>query len=777
MFQSFTHLLADGQRTSPKARRTSRSSPSPSSSPTGTKSSPAPAVLTMSLNAEPADPSERLERHTSPKSYADAAEQPRPSTPDIPFDESTIKETPPTTPDPRNGGRPRTLGEVIHESERISPTLRHPKGRLEVEASRETYADAVKENAPFIDQGADKENTPPNVINGLQSIVDPGKEKVLNTDPTDGRRVSSIRTPSSLSDRSGLEAVKEEDDVPLLDEAIDDQSKPRDAGTTASYSVKDAAIAEEVVAPSASEAESEAKDAGTTAAYSMEDRAVTEEVPIVSKDAADVANIDVQGIQAEATTAPATSRQNVDTTAAYSVEDDAVTEEVGAADTAALEGGGNTPDASVKHTERLEQDRPKTPEIDTLIGMGEDETPRSPTRRTHKKSSSRSLNSIGRQNNREVLPPSPPQSQKDEHETSPLLSPNHSVITDSVVTDADGQGTAIYQNIHNKSGEDLTSLKPAEGFYMSLAQRENKPTNDISTRARSNSELVSGREAGANWSRSAIRFAPFNVPLQRRLQTAVVLFHTLSIAGGLAFFFLACTFPILWPILLPYLIYVLFSRAAISGELSQRSEWCRNLKIWSLFASYFPARLHRSEILEPTRKYIFGYHPHGIISHGAFAAFATEALGFSQLFPGITNTLLTLDSNFRIPFYRDYALKMGLASVSRESCENILSKGGPNNEGMGRGIVIVVGGARESLDARPFSLRLVLKRRKGFVKLAIRTGADLVPTLAFGENDIYDQLDTEQHPHVHKMQMLVKRVMGFTVPLFHARGTRTAFPL
>ena len=75
---------------------------------------------------------------------------------------------------------------------------------------------------------------------------------------------------------------------------------------------------------------------------------------------------------------------------------------------------------------------------------------------------------------------------------------------------------------------------------------------------------------------------------------------------------------------------------------------------------------------------------------------------------------------------------MGLASVSRESCENLLSRGGANGEGMGRAITIVVGGARESLDAQPHSLRLVLKRRKGFVKLAIRTGADLVPVLAFG---------------------------------------------
>lgn len=268
----------------------------------------------------------------------------------------------------------------------------------------------------------------------------------------------------------------------------------------------------------------------------------------------------------------------------------------------------------------------------------------------------------------------------------------------------------------------------------------------------------------------SIHFAPLSVPLQRRLQTLMVLTHTLSIALFLGSFFFLCTIPLFWPLLFPYTIYVLLSPAPHSGHLSHRSPFIRSLPIWSLFASYFPARLHRSATLEPTRKYIFGYHPHGIISHGAFAAFATEALGFAQLFPGITNTLLTLDSNFRIPFYRDWALAMGLASVSRESCENILSKGGPNNEGMGRAITIVVGGARESLDAQPHTLRLVLARRKGFVKLAIRTGADLVPVLAFGENDLYDQVTSDSHPLIHKWQLLVKKWVGFTVPLFHARG-------
>lgn len=260
------------------------------------------------------------------------------------------------------------------------------------------------------------------------------------------------------------------------------------------------------------------------------------------------------------------------------------------------------------------------------------------------------------------------------------------------------------------------------------------------------------------------------MPLQRRLQTFMVLGHSTTIAGLITVFFLLCAIPILWPLLLPYLLYIIFSKASTSGELSHRSEWLRRSPVWSLFASYFPARLYRSQELPPTRKYIFGYHPHGIISHGAFAAFGTEALGFSQLFPGITNTLLTLDSNFRLPLYRDYALALGLASVSRESCENLLSKGGLNNEGMGRAITIVVGGARESLDAQPNSMRLVLARRKGFVKLAIRTGADLVPVLAFGENELYNQFEPATHPWIHNLQLLLKRTFGFTVPLFHARG-------
>lgn len=238
--------------------------------------------------------------------------------------------------------------------------------------------------------------------------------------------------------------------------------------------------------------------------------------------------------------------------------------------------------------------------------------------------------------------------------------------------DKNGQ---VFEKVEvERNGSKIVSIVPRE-------ELKKTRRNDIKEEPKTSKEdekLVSGRKAGQRWETSAIRFAPLNVPLQRRLQTLVVLFHTLCIALSISTFFFVCAIPLFWPIIIPYLIYCMVSKASTSGTMTHRSEFFRRSPVWSLFASYFPARLHRTQELPPTRKYIFGYHPHGIISHGAFAAFSTEALGFSQLFPGIKNTLLTLDSNFRIPFYRDYALAMGLASVSKESCENLLSRGGPN---------------------------------------------------------------------------------------------------
>jgi 2-acylglycerol O-acyltransferase 2 len=88
----------------------------------------------------------------------------------------------------------------------------------------------------------------------------------------------------------------------------------------------------------------------------------------------------------------------------------------------------------------------------------------------------------------------------------------------------------------------------------------------------------------------------------------------------------------------------------------------------------------------------------------------------------------------------------GVASVSKPSCANILSRG------PGTAITIVIGGAAESLSAHPGTADLTLKKRFGFIKMAIREGADLVPVFSFGENDV-----SIGHPSVLGERLLIYR--------------------
>lgn len=51
-------------------------------------------------------------------------------------------------------------------------------------------------------------------------------------------------------------------------------------------------------------------------------------------------------------------------------------------------------------------------------------------------------------------------------------------------------------------------------------------------------------------------------------------------------------------------------------------------------ADYLGARLVKTAELDPQQRYVFAAYPHGISAISGWMSFATEATGFSQLFPG-----------------------------------------------------------------------------------------------------------------------------------------------
>ena len=160
-----------------------------------------------------------------------------------------------------------------------------------------------------------------------------------------------------------------------------------------------------------------------------------------------------------------------------------------------------------------------------------------------------------------------------------------------------------------------------------------------------------------------IEFAPLSIPTERRLQTLGVLqwVMTFLVAGfGSLFFCIYLCFTDYYWIPAIYFIWWLYDRPASKRSGGRRRiEWIRRLKMWHYFRDYFPLKLVKTAELDPNKNYIFGYHPHGIMSVGAFLVFAVDVTGFTTLFPGLRATLLTLEGQFKFPFFREYFLTSG----------------------------------------------------------------------------------------------------------------------
>ncbi|XP_043818448.1 2-acylglycerol O-acyltransferase 3 [Dromiciops gliroides] len=197
----------------------------------------------------------------------------------------------------------------------------------------------------------------------------------------------------------------------------------------------------------------------------------------------------------------------------------------------------------------------------------------------------------------------------------------------------------------------------------------------------------------------------------------------------------------------------------------RRFECVRNWKVWEHFRDYYPIKLVKTAELPPDKNYVLGSHPHGIICAGTFCNFATESNGFSRQFPGLRPFLAGLAGLFRLPVYRDYLMSCGLCPVSRQSLDFLLS--GPQ---LGHAVVILVGGANESLYGVPGEHCLTLLKRKGFVRLALRHGASLVPVYSFGENEIFTQTSFGIGSWQRALQVAFKKLTGFAPCIFWGRG-------
>lgn len=263
-----------------------------------------------------------------------------------------------------------------------------------------------------------------------------------------------------------------------------------------------------------------------------------------------------------------------------------------------------------------------------------------------------------------------------------------------------------------------------------------------------------------------IEFAPLLIPFERRLQTLAAgsWFVTLAFGtfiGTSVWFYLF--FTRFWYLSLFYtaLIYLEKDKCETGGR---PIEWIRHWSWWYYLKQYFPCKFDcvPDLDLDPQKNYLFACYPHGILPAGPFNSLASPFSEFSKLYPKFKVRLVILHQHFFIPLLREIALGTGGISASVKSMNYTLSR----PEG-GYITVLMPGGAVEAYNSKPGQYKLVLKKRKGFVKMALRNGTSLVPVLSFGEPELFDQVEGKT---LRKIQEFIRKYVGLAPVIFSGRG-------
>uniref|UniRef100_G3T704 Acyltransferase n=1 Tax=Loxodonta africana TaxID=9785 RepID=G3T704_LOXAF len=261
-----------------------------------------------------------------------------------------------------------------------------------------------------------------------------------------------------------------------------------------------------------------------------------------------------------------------------------------------------------------------------------------------------------------------------------------------------------------------------------------------------------------------VEFAPLSVPWERRLQTLAVLqwvFSFLAMGQICTVVFIGLLFTKFW-----FLAVLYATWWYLDWDTPQQGgrpiKFIRRSVMWKYMKDYFPISVLSEQELDPSRNYLAGFHPHGGLTRGE----GRETPGFvgtaGYLFPGPIHHYSPCPLT---PHLTLFPLSPGLVASDKESVDHLLSR----KEG-GNLLAIIVGGSKESLDARPGAYRLLLRNRKGFIKLALMHGAALVPIFSFGENELFDQVNNPPGSWLRCVQNHLQKVMGFALPLFHGRG-------
>ncbi|CAB1107369.1 unnamed protein product [Ectocarpus sp. CCAP 1310/34] len=213
-------------------------------------------------------------------------------------------------------------------------------------------------------------------------------------------------------------------------------------------------------------------------------------------------------------------------------------------------------------------------------------------------------------------------------------------------------------------------------------------------------------------------------------------------AVGLLFFFVSRTAAA--AALVPYVVSAVLPAKALP--------WLLNTWFFRCALKYHDfdevAETSQEEItlIEKDKKIIFAAQPHGVMS-------ITGICSAINMAPRPTPPTCTADVIRRIPIMKHVFGVFGLVGASGRSLTSTLRR---------TSVVLYVGGIAELFLSNPSEERLYVGKRKGFIKLAMQTGSEVIPCYYFGNTTCLEIL---RHPVLTS----VSRKLGASITILWGR--------
>ncbi|KAL3670376.1 hypothetical protein V7S43_004685 [Phytophthora oleae] len=155
--------------------------------------------------------------------------------------------------------------------------------------------------------------------------------------------------------------------------------------------------------------------------------------------------------------------------------------------------------------------------------------------------------------------------------------------------------------------------------------------------------------------------------------------------------------------------------------------------------------------VEPNKRALFTFHPHGVLTCG-FSFNGAHHMAFERA----ECRWISAENLFYFPIMRDILHWMEFSSSTKASMQRIMTTG--------QNLCLLPGGFEEATLYQRGKHRVYIKKRFGFIKLALQHGYDIYPAYTFGEEYTYHAFPYLQWLRLQLNRFRIPGAIFFGIP-------------